>query len=52
LSLGEALQLCGRAEEARSVLEEAVRVCERKGFEVGVRRARELMERGPPARSS
>jgi hypothetical protein len=43
LSLGETLQLAGRAQEARAVLQDAVGVCEGKGFTVGVLRAREMM---------
>jgi hypothetical protein len=48
LSLGEALQLTGRTQEARTVLQDAVMVCERKGFTVGARRARTMMG-APPA---
>jgi class 3 adenylate cyclase/tetratricopeptide (TPR) repeat protein len=43
LSLGEALRLAGKTREARVVLQDAIEVCERKGFTGGVRRARELL---------
>jgi tetratricopeptide (TPR) repeat protein len=47
-SLGEALLLVGRRDEAERVLADAVRVCERKGFVVGAKRARELLDRRAP----
>jgi hypothetical protein len=43
LSFGETLQLAGRAEEARTVFEDAIRVREQKGFTVGARRAHDMM---------
>jgi class 3 adenylate cyclase/tetratricopeptide (TPR) repeat protein len=46
LSLGETLQLAGRAHEARAVFQDAVGVCEQKGFTVGAQRARSMMGEG------
>ena len=43
LSLGETLQLVGRQQEARAVLQHAVDLCERKGFTVGAGRGRALL---------
>jgi class 3 adenylate cyclase/tetratricopeptide (TPR) repeat protein len=43
LSLGEVLQLVGRPEEARTVLEDAVECCDRKGFTVGSDRAQAML---------
>jgi class 3 adenylate cyclase/tetratricopeptide (TPR) repeat protein len=51
-SLGEALLLVGRPEEAERVLTDALKVCERKGYVVGARKARELLERRAPQRSA
>jgi ATP/maltotriose-dependent transcriptional regulator MalT len=48
LSLGETLQLGGRMREAQAVLQEAVGVCEQKGFTVGTRRARQMMGEARP----
>jgi class 3 adenylate cyclase/tetratricopeptide (TPR) repeat protein len=50
LSLGETLQLVDRLQEARAVLQDAVDLCERKGFTVGADRARALL--AEPARPS
>jgi tetratricopeptide (TPR) repeat protein len=46
-SLGAVLQMAGRADEAEAVLAEAIRVCDQKGFTVGVERARKLMTATP-----
>ncbi|HEX2272868.1 MAG TPA: adenylate/guanylate cyclase domain-containing protein [Acidimicrobiales bacterium] len=53
LDLAEVLGRAGRRPEAESVLAEALAVCERKGFTVGARLARQLWEndeRGSAAR--
>ena len=44
-SLAEVLRLTGRPDEARPVVDEAIRLAEQKGSLVGVQRARELLER-------
>jgi class 3 adenylate cyclase/tetratricopeptide (TPR) repeat protein len=52
LALGEVLQQArGRAEEARAITEEAIRLFEQKGFSVGAERARRLLERGHGVRN-
>ena len=43
-SLGEALFVVGRSDEAVPALADAVEVCNRKGFTVGAQRARELLQ--------
>jgi len=45
LCLGEALQISSANDAARSVLNEAIDICERKGFTVGADRARALLAR-------
>ena len=43
-SLGEALLLVGRRDDGERVLADSIRVCEQKGFVVGAKRARELLD--------
>ncbi len=53
--LGEVLQVTGSTEEAEAAFTEALRLCERKGFAVGARRARKRREQvrapSPPSSS-
>jgi tetratricopeptide (TPR) repeat protein len=48
MSLGEALQLVGRDEDASEILDTALQTCDEKGFSVGAERVRAILQ--SPAR--
>jgi len=53
MDLAEVLRLAGRADEAASAVEDALRLYEQKGTVVSARKARELLEelRASPAQA-
>jgi tetratricopeptide (TPR) repeat protein len=52
ISLGEVLERVGKSDEAKVVLADAVRICDRKGFVVGANLARAVREGAPQGPAS